>query len=310
MKLNNFPMDDLSRITVNAMIAKSPILAHFEFFPIVGNASYERKASSITGGTTRTVNNDYTGDTAAPTYDNPTLKIFGDKIKVDTAYERRGMDIPSYRASELLTFSENIGKNLAEMIFNGDASVTAAEFSGIKKLIPDAQLLTPNENGFFLPAGNDAASKLIQAEFLENLDLLIDMVGDPEFIGLDGKTIARISRIAEQMVRYEKNQFGQPVAYYNDIPMIPTRYDGSGNRIIGHAETCGSNDDCTSIYAVRPGERRDLSMVTNVGLQVKDLGIVGVQYVHLVDMDVTMSLLNDKAVARMEGIRLTNSAGV
>jgi hypothetical protein len=310
MKLNQFPMSELARIAVNAMIAKSPMLAYFDFYSIVGNASYDRKASSISGGTTRTVNNDYTGQTSAPEYANPTLKIFGDKAKVDVAYERRGGDIPSLRAAELVTLSEQIGKNLLEMIFIGDASVTAAEFSGIKKQMPDAQVLTPYDNGFFLNPGTDDAARLNQAEFLEYVDQLIDLVGDPAFLAMDGKTISRITRIAEHMVHFEKNEFGRPVAFYNDIAMIPTLYDADGNRIIGHEEDCGTGEDCTSIYAVKPGEKRDLSLATNVGLQVSDLGIVGAQYVHLLDMDVDMALLNTKAIAKIEGIRLTNSGGV
>ena len=47
-----------------------------------------------------------------------------------------------------------------------------------------------------------------------------------------------------------------------------------------------------------------MSVATNIGVEVKDLGLVGVHYVHSVEFDADLVLLNDLSVARLEGIRL------
>lgn len=93
-----------------------------------------------------------------------------------------------------------------------------------------------------------------------------------------------------------------PVKYFNGVPVVPAGYDRFGDRIIGHAETVGNASTCTSVYAVRFGERADLSIATNTGLEVVDLGLVGNFYTHRVEFDAAPVLLNNKAAARLEGI--------
>jgi len=92
------------------------------------------------------------------------------------------------------------------------------------------------------------------------------------------------------------------VMYYNEVPVRPAGYDRNGNRVLPHTETVGTSNNCTSLYAVRFGEKADVTMATNVGVEVSDLGIVGVHYTHNVDFDADLSILNDKAAARLEGI--------
>ncbi|MFN6991808.1 MAG: hypothetical protein ACK4MM_03680, partial [Fervidobacterium sp.] len=82
-------------------------------------------------------------------------------------------------------------------------------------------------------------------------------------------------------------------------------YDNNGNKIIGFNETVGQANDCTSVYAFRFGEKENLCFATNsYGIEVKDLGLVGVHYTYSVDFDLDLVLLNDRAVAKLEGIRL------
>lgn len=60
----------------------------------------------------------------------------------------------------------------------------------------------------------------------------------------------------------------------------------------------------TSIYAIRFGEKEDVTLGTNVGVQVRDRGLVGVHYQTLVDFDLDLAILNPKAAWRLGGIRL------
>ncbi len=119
---------------------------------------------------------------------------------------------------------------------------------------------------------------------------------------MDSKTLARLTTIAREFITTQVNQFGQPIKYFNDIPVLPSGYDNNGSRIIAHDEVSGSASNCTSIYAVRFGERSDMSIATNCGVDVKDLGLVGSFYTHKAELDAAPVVLNDKAVARLEGI--------
>lgn len=303
MRIPEFSSDTLTTTVVNAMLEVSNILGLAEFYPMTGNADYKRKAASASGGKFRALNSDYDANQVNPDFANPTLVIFGDKVEVDRAHERRGSDIPSVRALELLSFAKNLGKEFQNKFFNGDKAVDVKEFNGLKKIVPAGQKITAAINGLSVPLGNSDANKTAQQKFLELLDTLISAVdGGAQAVSMDSKTLSRLTRIAEGQVQWLKDDFGKPLPMYNGIALLDAGYDKAGNRIIGHAETVGTGTTCTSLYAFRFGEGSDLSVATNVGVEVKDLGIVGVHYVHSVDFDLDLTLLNNKSVARLEGI--------
>lgn len=306
MRITEFPNDQLTTTVLNAMLERSNILREVaEFYPIVGNADYKRKSSAASGGKFRTINNDYANNQVDPTFANPILVIFGDKVQVDRAHERRGSDIASVRAADLLQFARDLGKEFQNFFFNGNKSLDAKEFNGLKIIVPEAQIITPEADGLILQLGNDNAAKTAQQKFLECLDALVGSVdGGAQFLSMDSDTLSRLTRIAEGMISTKLDSFGRPIQFYNDIPLLISGSDKAGNKIIGHEETCGDSTDCTSIYAARFGESADLSFATNVGLEVKDLGLVGVHYTHSVDFDLDLTLLNDKAVARLQGLRV------
>lgn len=295
--------DQITQSVVAAMLERSTVLQYAEFYSIVGNADYTRKAATATGGGFRAINSDYSDNQVSPEFANPSLKIFGNKVQVDRAHERRGADIASVRARELMNFARNLGKNFQAQFFNATGASNA--FTGLKSLVPSAQKLTPATNGIQVPLGNSDSNKNAQQKFLEWLDQLIATVdGGAQVLFANPQLISRLTAIAREYIKYEINQFGQPVAYYNSVPIVNVGYDANGSLVIPNNETVGTSTDCTSVYAVRFGEAADMSIATNIGVEVKDLGLVGVHYTHSVEFDAAPVLLNDKAVARLEGIRL------
>ncbi len=305
MKIREFGGDLITSTVVNAMVEKSNVLGMAEFYQMTGNADYTRKKSAASGGQFRSVNNDYPDNQVDPTFANPTLKIFGDKVQTDRAHERRGSDIASVRASDLLSFAYALGKEFQATFFNGDPQASPAQFAGLKEITPATQVITPAANGLAVALGNTDSAKKTQQQFLEALDALIQSIdGGAQAISMDGTLLSRLSSIARDQVRFDINEFGQQVAFYNGIPILVAGFDKAGNKILPFNETVGTNTDCTSVYAFRFGEKEDLSFATNVGVEVKDLGLVGVHYTYAVDFDLDLVLLNDKAVARLEGIRL------
>jgi hypothetical protein len=304
MRINQISSKDtLTQQVVNAMINRSSVLEFAEFYSIVGNADYTRMSSVATGGRFRVINSDYPENTVNPGFANPTLKILGDKIMVDQANERRGVDIPSVRARDLLNFAGNLGRQFNNYFFNGTG--TSGAITGLKLLIPSDQKITAATNGLNVSLGNSDTAKQSQQKFLELLNQLISSIdGGAQVLYMNANALSRLTTIAREQIQYQINEFGKPVAYYNGIPIKDSGYDSTGALIIPQNETVGTSNDCTSVYAVRFGEAQDLSIATNIGVEVKDLGLVGVHYVHSVDFDLDTVLLNNKAVARLEGIRL------
>ena len=295
--------DELTQMVVKKMTERANVLLFAEFYSMFGNAEYARKAASASGGQFRALDLDYSDNIISPTFTSPALKILGDHIQVDQAHERRGYDIGSVRASELLNFAMNLGRQFQNYFFNGDSSATIEEFDGLKKILPVAQKITAATNGLSIDVGNSDTAKGKQQKFLELLESLIENVdGGAQVLFMDGKTLSRLSTIARDYLSTQVNEFGVPIRYFNDIPVLPAGYDKNGNRVICHTETVGNANACTSIYAVRFGERADLSIATNTGIEVKDLGLIGTFYTHKVELDIAPVVLNDKAIARLEGI--------
>ena len=137
MRLNQISASDsVTQSVVKRMAENSTVLQFAEFYSMFGNAEYARTSATASGGQFRAIDSDYSDNIITPTFASPALKILGDHIQVDQAHERRGYDIGSVRASELLSFAANLGKQFQNFFFNGDVANSADEFTGLKKLMP------------------------------------------------------------------------------------------------------------------------------------------------------------------------------
>lgn len=304
MKLNQFSADQITATVINMMLENSNILQIAEFYPIVGNADNTRKASDAAGGKFRSVNSDYDANAIDPKFANPVLKIFGDQVQVDRAHERRGSDIASVRASDLLQFAKDLGKNFQKYFFIGDSDADAKQFNGLNKIIPAGQKIGPDGGvGIEVILGNSDNAVKSQQEFLELLDLLILKIdGGAQALSANSRTISRITSIARASVTWLKSEFGMLIPAYNGVPILPCGVGSNGEEFISNDEDFGASDNCTSIKAFRFGEKSDLSFATNVGMEVEDLGLVKNFYTHSVDLDLDLVLLKNAAVAELQGI--------
>lgn len=305
MKLTQISRQDtLVQSVIRQMMVFASVLEYAEWYQVVGNADNTRKTSSASGGQFRAANQDYPANPVTPDYASVVLKIFGDVVQVDKAFERRGLDLPSVRARDLMKFASNFGKNFQDKFFNGTG--TNNEVTGLKILVPGSQVITAGTNGFDVPLGNSDTAKTKQQKFLELLDQLIESVdGGAQVIFANTYLISRLNSIAREFIRYEVSEFGTRIPFYNNVPLLNAGFKPDGSLVIPNNETVGTANDCTSVYAVRFGEAQDLSLATNIGLDVVDQGLVGNFYVHRVEFDWENALLNPKAVARLKGIRLT-----
>jgi hypothetical protein len=302
----------LQSLAVSEFVSQFPLAPYIEFYSINGNADTPRKVSAgITAGDTRIIGTDYTAKSDTPGFGAVALKIYGDKVKTDIAYQRRGTDIGSQRALDLANFSRSMGRYFMDSVINDALSVE--KFSGIKEQI-DA--LSRKEvyltvNGGSVPTGNGNTEVKAQQAFREWLDAQInDIMGGPQILGMNGAMIARLESMGSNYVTFSNVQdiYGanQVVRSYKGIPIVNFGFkaDGSG-LVIPSTETEGTAvGTCTSIYLLRFGEMQDVTFATNVGLDVKDLGLIGTEYVTMVELDVDLAILNAKSVKRLSGIIL------
>lgn len=302
---------DLQSVALGAMISAAPILQFAEFYSFSGNADVVPENSTVAGGAGRLLNADYTPVDSGVTTRTLAPQILGDVIRTDQALERRftGIEgIASERARQLISFSRGIGRYFTDQFINGNN--TAPQLHGIRPRIIAGQTASMGTNGDTVPLGNSDANVVKQQAFLEKLYELIGLVPDgAQVLVMNSRAIARLQAIARQYVTVTQvnDAFGIPQQFttFNGIPVINSGLAKDGTtQIITNTETQGTSTDCTTIYALRFGERENVSIGTNIGLQVYDRGLVGSQFVTAVEMDANILIQNDRAVARLVGIRL------
>lgn len=298
----------LRSVVLNEMIGAASILNFAEFYTMSGNADTPLQAASITGGTVRAVGSDYATNPSTPSYGAVALKIYGDKIETDIAYERRGLDIGSERSRQLVTFSQALGRFLQDSMVNGVADAT--NFGGLKEQIAAGQTLSlgASADGFLVKLGNSNDAVESQQIFKEYVDeLLASVIGGASALLCPIKAISRMTTIGMQFVQKGAVDavFADQLGVYNGVPVVNAGYGKDGTTaVLPATETVGANNDCSSLYALKFGEKENVTFATNVGVQVKDRGLVGSLYTTMVDFDIDMEILNAKAAWRLKGVRL------
>lgn len=314
MKLNaiggSAASDPTLRTLVTAnMYSTASVLNYMEFYTFSGNADTLRKGVNSTGmGQTRSLDEGYSEKTTTPSFGAIALKILGDQIKTDIAHERRSGDIGSERRRQLEAFGKNLGLFLNDQLINGDG--TGENISGIKSLIPESRIVTLGENGMVVPVGTTDTARKAQLTYLKKLVQFIRSIkGGASCLFMNFDMIALLWAIGQTYMTKTNavdalgNMF--EVSAFGGVPIVDTGYknDGTG-LVIPSTETVGTSNDCTSIYAVKFGEKENLTAATNTGLEVVDKGIIGTQYVTMVDFDMNIGLFDDLSVGKFEGTRI------
>ncbi len=299
------------------------LIMYMRFYRMVGNADTPRAAASATGGVFRALNADYTAAATDAQYGNVQLRILGDRVRIDRAHERRGWDIASVKFNELMNFAEDLGKNLQFYFFNGTGA--SNQFVGLKKIFDDAiaaatptafqtklreQIVTPGNAQLVCVLGSSDAAKKSQQRFLTLLDQAINKVGASSVIVADDDTVSYLQAVGKEYCQYSRiDEFGEPIMTYRGRPVVMGGYNAAGSsKTIPHNETFGTTttppSDNTRIYVVRFGSERDVTLATNVGVDVKDEGLVGNFYQYQVDMDLDLAVLDPRAVSIVRGIKI------
>lgn len=313
--------DELTRSIVNEVLKKSPLLAdHIQFFSKPGNAITVRSGGDIDGvvGTTRALGSDYAPKTVEPTYATGGRKFMGDKIRIDMALERMGFDISSEMTAQLKRRAAEFGLMFNHQLIKGDPATDAKQFAGMAHLVNASRTVKAGVNGMSLTLGNSDNAKVAQQTFLEKIDDTVSQCdGLNKVIIANARVLSRLNAVAREYITITKNEFGVPIAYYNQIPLInigdylkqtstgEEKFKAECKPILDFDETCGTSKLCSSLYVASFEEENGLSFATTQGgFTVYPIQKVANFLETTMELIVDSMLIRPSALSKLEGLML------
>ena len=200
----------------------------------------------------------------AATFDEVTtkLKVLAGDVDIDKFTAAVQSNLNPQVAIQLAAKAKGLARKFKRTIVNGDSTVNAKSFDGVKKLTPAAQTLVAGTNG--------------AAVSPEMLDELLDAVK----LGADVLMMRRGTwRAIRAILRsfggntgdmIQIPNFGKPVPAYDGIPVII-------NDFLTGDEVQGTANDTCSIYALRLNEADGFHGIyggSSAGIQFEEIGTI------------------------------------
>jgi hypothetical protein len=259
-KLMNNP---LQTGIIEIFAANNPVLERLPFVDIQGNAFKYNREGSLPGIAFRGINESYTESTGVINPQTETLTICGGDSDYDVALVKMGAGSNNLRAAHDALKAKSLTLTWLKTFFDGNSEENPREFDGLNvRLSGTTQEINATTGGAALT--------------LDMLDELIDAVqGTPDVLLMNKpmrRKVSKLVRAAGQAVETVSDSFGRQLIAYAGVPIGVIGDDAGGNAILGFDEDDGSsNDDTTSIYAVRFGLDALHGIQTEV-MSVRDLG--------------------------------------
>lgn len=229
----------------------------------------------------------------AATFDEVTtrLRILAGDVDMDKFILSTESDLNSQLAIQLASKVKGIGLKFRRTLINGDSGVSSKQFDGVRKLVPAAQTLVAGANGGAVTFG------------------AIDELKDAVLLGADVLMMREGTwRAVKALIRAMGGNTADHVMIENfgRVPAI----DGTPvivNNFIAGNEVQGTNNNTTSIYALRLNEVDGLHGIVGgeaAGIKVEEIGTIqnkdAVRY--RVKWYVGTALKATHSVARLKGI--------
>ena len=298
-------ISDLQRGVVEMFTQESVILDRLSYISIQGNAYAYNRESVLPGVAFRAVNAGYVESTGIIVQATETLKILGGDADVDRFIEQTMSNLYDQRAVQTRLKVKSLAMEFQNSFFNGDSSVDANSFDGLKKRLTGTQVITPATDG--IPVVGTGITAEINT-FFDALDMAISRVANPQVIYANAATRTRILSALRRANQYVTPVGPKQEPSYNGIPIVDpgTKSDGT-TMILPQTETVGTSTDCTSIYVVgfsgneaTPG----VAGLTNGGVSVLDLGLLPDKpsYRTRIEFYCGLATFGAKAACRLTGI--------
>lgn len=247
--------DDLQLGIIDEFAKSSFILNNIPFHdcvsPVGGGATltygYTRLVTQPTADF-RAVNSEYTPHEVQKQRYTTDLKVFGGAYEVDRIIAGMGgiANEVALQASQKVKAASAL---FSDTIINGDSATNPLVFDGLDVAVTGTD--TEFIPGTAIDLSTDTA---VTANYVKFVDALDEWLGELEGVDAlmgNAKMIAKFRAIARRMGMYQitKNDFGQKVEHFGDIPLVDLgAKPGSNDPIVG---IDGSGN--TSLYAVRFG---------------------------------------------------------
>ena len=289
--------DEVKRATVIQLFAMPDILRVIPFLEIQGGAYAYIQEGQLPGVAFRGINESYTTTTGVVNPQVERLRICGGDLDVDKALlKTHGASIRSTQEAMKI---KALSLYLASKFINGDSEQDPREFDGLRKRIQGQMLLAAGNT-----AGGDALS-------LNTLDTALDLVDGATHLLMSKKMRNRLSAASRAtgvagFLTWDKTEFGERIAFYNDLPILVTDYDDTGTQVIDYNEHCpnGGADVGTSIYVLSIGDTGVTGLQNGV-MEVTDLGEVQDKPVYRTRVEwlIGLAVLSGRSACRIWGIK-------
>ena len=198
----------------------------------------------------RSVNSEYTPNEVSKQRYTTDLKVFGGAFEIDRIIAGMGgiADEVALQSSQKVKAASAL---FADTIINGNSSTNENVFDGLDVAVTGSDTEF-NASGTAIDLSTSANVTANYVQFLDMLDEFVsNLDGTPTALMMNSKMAAKMRAVARRAGMYQttKNDYGQQVEYYGNIPFVDLGAKaGSNNPVVGIDEHGN-----TSIYAVRFG---------------------------------------------------------
>ncbi|NJD66389.1 MAG: phage major capsid protein [Chloroflexi bacterium] len=285
-KLSN---DTLLSGVIDTIAQESPVLQRLPFIEIVGNGLTYNRENAAPSADFYDVGDDWDESTPTFTQATATLKILGGDADIDNFLKSTRSNIQDLEAAVVQLKAKAVQSLFDDTFVNGDDSGNPKSFDGIDVLCGGGQTVSMGVNGGTLT--------------LEKLDELIDRVrgGKPDLLLMgrrSRRTLNELSRAAGGFLEADRDEFGQMLQFYDGVPIGICDY-------INDAQTVGTSNDCSTIFAMQFGEGALSGLTAPGGLTVERVGSLETKDASRIRVKwyAGLALFNTVKLAKLTGVR-------
>ena len=201
----------------------------------------------------REVNSEYEASNVTKQRYTVDLKPFGGSFEIDRIIANMGgiVDEVDLQIKQKVKAAKAL---FNDTFINGDSATNAKAFDGLDKA------LTGSSTEYNAASGDTAVDLSTSANITSNYQTFLDMLdeflggldGEPSFLAGNTKLISKIRACARRASMYQvtKDNWGQQVEYYGNIPLVDLGAKAGSNDDVVATDTAAGT---TSLYAGRLG---------------------------------------------------------
>lgn len=268
--------------------------------------AYNRVLSEATAAT-RALNAEYTDQEAKKKRYTVDLKVMGGSFAIDRVLAETGgiTDEVNFQMQQKI---KAVQATFSDMVINGDTANNANGFDGLNKALKGTGLEMTDSIDLSTSA-NVTANYMT---FLDTLDMMLAMMdGAPTALLGNTLMMAKVRAAARRASMYQtsKDNWGQQVEYYGNIPLIDLGVKAGDNVPIVRLESDGT----TPLFAVRMGldgfHGVSVAGQSPIKTWLPDFSTAGAVKRGEVEMVAAVALKSSRAAAVLRGVKVYSTGG-